>query len=57
MNAGFTNSKCAAFSKKTGAAGCNPGKPGYTMACPPYGIQLGTSVGWLEKPETLAPMF
>ena len=43
MNTGFTNSKCAAFGKKTGVAGCNPGKPGYTMAGPPYGFQLELS--------------
>ena len=39
----FTNFKCAAFGKKTGAAGCNPVKPGYTMAGPPYGFQLEPS--------------
>ena len=53
MNAGFTNSKCAAFGKKTGAIGCNPSKPGYTMACPPYGFQLEPSMVSLRSLKPL----
>ena len=39
MNAGFYNLQGAAIGMKTEQASCNPGKPGYTMAGPPYGFQ------------------
>ena len=43
MKAGFYDSKCAAIGRILGQAGSNPGKPGYTMASPPYGFQLELS--------------
>ena len=43
MNVGFYNLQGAAIGMKTGQASCNPGKPGYTMAGPPYGFQLELS--------------
>ena len=40
MNAGFTTPSAWPLVRRLGQWGCKPGKPGYTMAGPPYGFQL-----------------
>ena len=39
----FTAPSARPFCRKIEDSGCKPGKPGYTMACPPYGLQLELS--------------
>ena len=42
----------AAVGKRLGHQSAKPGKPGFTMACSPYGY-VGPFESWLKKPETL----
>ena len=48
---------CVAFGKKTGAEVCNPGKPGYTMACSPYVLRWALQGLSFRSLKPLQPWF